>query len=111
MLWLPKGDVTRRRHCTFLKARLCSKRANDGNEGMKALWKVSIWSGGGLSHLSSPSTCVVCYLEMFLGFPEKGLAQYFSHSVTFMFVSRNKEKDRPLALAVLVLYGLYEIGL
>lgn len=78
---------------------------------MKAMWKVTIWNGVDLSHLSSLSTCVICYLEMFLGFPEEGLAQYFSHSVTFMFVSRNKEKESPVALATLVLSGLYEIEL
>jgi len=42
VLWLPKGDLIRRRHCTFLKAWLCSKTANDEDEQMKAMWKVRV---------------------------------------------------------------------
>lgn len=41
VLWLPRGDVTRRRHSTLLKAWSCSETANDEKEGLEAVGKVS----------------------------------------------------------------------
>lgn len=48
---------------------------------------------------------------MYLGFPEEGLARGFSSSMTLMFVSKNKQKGRSVALAALVLPGLFKKGL
>lgn len=54
--------------------------------------------------------CVICYLEMYLGFPEEGLAQCFSYLVTLMFVSKSRQKGRPVALAAVVPSGSYKKG-